>query len=170
MLAGAVLAESDPNVAGALRWALARTGCGALASVASGMDSEDVHIRRRSVLAIAEMSSDGARAALSNALGDSDPAVRRHAALAVGRRGGTAAVPTLVTLVVEGVNDVEAAEVLGGLSQNLGCTDHILTALVDELACSTNLPMGSTADGEKSAIAEFQLDQVRPPTTPVVCA
>jgi DNA-binding transcriptional MerR regulator len=138
LLAGAVLAESDPNVAGALRWALARAGGDGVASVASGVYSENVDIRRRAVLAIAEMSeSRGATAVLADALGDSDPTVRRHAALALGTRGVTAAVPTLVGMVVEGTNDVEAAEVLGTLSLDPEGADRIMSALIDELAAHT---------------------------------
>ncbi len=133
LLAEAVLAESDPNVAGALRWARARAGDAGVASVTPGMYSANVDIRRRAVLAIAEMPGDEATAVLADALGDSDATVRRHAALALGTRGATAAVPTLVSMVVEGTNDVEAAEVLGTLSLDPGCAEKIMSALVDEL-------------------------------------
>lgn len=138
LLAGAVLAESDPNVAGALRWALARAGGDGVAALAAGVHSEDVDIRRRAVLAIAGMAeAPGATAVLADALGDPDPRVRGHAALALGRQGVAGAVPTLVGMVVEGSNDVEAAEVLGTLSQHFGCAERIMTALVDELAAPT---------------------------------
>ncbi|MCX5214370.1 MerR family DNA-binding transcriptional regulator [Kitasatospora sp. NBC_00240] len=138
LLAGAVLAESDPHVAGALRWALARSGGDGVAMLVTGVRSEDVDIRRRAVLAIASMSeAPGATAVLADALGDEDPTVRRHAALALGRRGVTAAVPTLVGMVVGGSSDVDAAEALGTLSRDPGCADRILTALVDELATPT---------------------------------
>lgn len=137
LLAGAILAESDPNVAGALRWALARAGGDGLASLAAGVRSDNVDIRRRAVLAIAEMSGDEATAVLADALEDSDTTVRKHAALALGTRGATVAVPALVGMVVEGTNDVEAAEVLGTLSQDPGCADRIMGALVDELAADT---------------------------------
>ncbi|MEU6665278.1 MerR family transcriptional regulator [Streptomyces sp. NPDC046727] len=138
LLAGAVLAESDPHVVGALRWALARSGGDGVAALAAGVHSEDVDIRRRAVLAIAEMAeAPGAAAVLADALGDPDTTVRRHAALALGRRGVTAAVPTLVGMVVEGFNDVDAAEVLGELSQDPECADRITTALVGELAAPT---------------------------------
>ena len=137
VLAGAVLAESDPNVAGALRWALARAGGDGVASLASGLHSDNVDIRRRAVVAIAEMSGDEATAVLADALEDSDPAVRRYAALALGRRGATKAVPALVGMVVEGTNDVEAAEILGALSLDAGCADRIMSALADELAAPT---------------------------------
>ncbi|MFJ9736559.1 HEAT repeat domain-containing protein [Streptomyces sp. NPDC101166] len=138
LLAGAVLTESDPHVAGALRWALARSGGDGVATLHAGMHSEDVGIRRRAVLAIAEIpEAPGATAVLTDALGDPDPTVRRHAALALGRQGVAAAVPTLISMVVEGANDVDAAEVLGMLSLDPGCTDRIMTALVDELAAPT---------------------------------
>jgi DNA-binding transcriptional MerR regulator len=133
LLAGAVLAEADPNVAGALRWALARAGADGVASVAAGLASDDAEIRRRAVLAIAELPGDEAAAVLADALEDPDPAVRRPAALALGGRGATAAVPVLVGMVVEGTNDVEAGEVLGTLALDPGHAGPIVGALVDEL-------------------------------------
>lgn len=134
LLAGAVLAESDPNVAGALRWALARAGGDGVSTVASGVYSDTVDIRRRAVLAIAQMPGEQVTAVLADALGDPDQTVRRYAAVALGHRGMTAAVPTLVGLVVEGTNDVEAAEALATLSQEPACAARIMTALVDEIA------------------------------------
>ncbi len=130
LLAEAVLTETDPNVAGALRWALARAGADGVAGVAPGLQSADADVRRRAVRAIAEFPGDEATALLTEALEDPDAAVRRHAALALGNRGATAAVPTLVSMIVEGTNDVEAAEVLGALPG----ADDIMTALVTELA------------------------------------
>ncbi len=138
VLAEAVLAESDPNVAGALRWALARSGGDVVAALAAGVRSDDVDIRRRAVQAISELAdAPGATAVLADALGDPDPPVRRNAALVLGRRGVAAAVPVLVGMVVEGVNDVDAAEVLGTLSQDPARADRIMTALIDELAGHT---------------------------------
>ncbi|MEU4445481.1 HEAT repeat domain-containing protein [Actinosynnema sp. NPDC050801] len=138
LLAAAVLAEADPHVAGALRWALARSGDDGLATLTAGVHSEDADVRRRAVLAIAGMpEAPGATAVLGDALGDPDPTVRGHAALALGRRGVTAAVPTLVGMVVEGSHDVDAADVLGTLSRDPECADRITTALVEELAAPT---------------------------------
>ncbi|MGW4088662.1 HEAT repeat domain-containing protein [Nocardia sp. NPDC004750] len=133
LLAEAVLTESDPYVAGALRWALARAGGDGVASVASGLGSEDVDVRRRAVLALAELPGDEATAVLTDALEDPDTTVRRHAALAVGERGVTRAVPALVGTVVEGPNDVEAAELLGTLAQDAEWADRIIGALVEQL-------------------------------------
>ncbi|MFH9589707.1 HEAT repeat domain-containing protein [Streptomyces luteogriseus] len=138
LLAEAVLTESDPHVAGALRWALARSGGDGVPTLRGGMHAEDADVRRRAVLALAEMpEAPGAAAVLEDALGDPDTTVRGHAALALGRRGVAAAVPALVGMVVEGSHDVDAAEVLGTLSLDSGCTDRITTALADELAAPT---------------------------------
>ncbi|WP_054812460.1 HEAT repeat domain-containing protein [Nocardia arizonensis] len=134
LLAAAILSESDPNVAGALRWALARSGAEGVASVRAGLRSDDVTVRRRAVSAIAEIPGDEAAAALSDALGDPDATVRAHAALACGAYGAITAAPLLVAMVVDGVNDVEAAEVLGALALDPDHADRIMTALVDELA------------------------------------
>jgi DNA-binding transcriptional MerR regulator len=137
LLAEAVLTESDPNVAGALRWALARAGGEGLRSLASGLAHPDVDVRRRAVLALAELPDDEATTMLTTALTDADAAVRNHAALALGARGQTRAVPTLVGIVIQGPNDVEAAELLAALAQDPGWAEQILTALVDELAAPT---------------------------------
>ncbi|GGL31877.1 HEAT repeat domain-containing protein [Nocardia jinanensis] len=137
LLAAAVLREPDPNVAGALRWALARAGGDGVAKVAAGLSSENADIRRRAVLALAEISSDAASSALAEALEDPDPAVRRHAALAVGGRGEPAAVPILVGMVVAGTNDVEAAEVLGNLALDPVLADRVMNALAAELTART---------------------------------
>ncbi|MFK4084712.1 HEAT repeat domain-containing protein [Kribbella sp. NPDC020789] len=129
LLAKAILTESDPNVAGALRWALARAD-NAVAGIAPGLQSGDVAVRRRAVQALAEL--PGATALLETALTDDDPDVRRVATLALGNRGVTAAIPALVALIVEGTNDVEAAEILGTLADD----PTVLTTLTAALATS----------------------------------
>lgn len=135
LLVRAILAESDPQVAGALRWALVRAGGEGMAGLAAGARSEDVDIRRRAVQAIAEMpGSPEAIAMLAEALGDPDARVRGSAAVALGRQGVEAAEPTLVGMVIEGSHDVDAAEALGTLSEDPERGVRIATALADELA------------------------------------
>jgi DNA-binding transcriptional MerR regulator len=133
LLAAAVLTEPDPNVAGALRWALARTGGDGVASMASALRSEDARVRRRAVQALAELSGDDVNTLLADALGDPDSTVRRRAALAAGARGLTQAIPALVDIVVEGPNDVEAAELLGAFAGDARWADRIMSALEAEL-------------------------------------
>ncbi|MBO3732393.1 HEAT repeat domain-containing protein [Glycomyces niveus] len=134
VLAEAVLAEADPHVAGALRWALARAGEDVVAALAPGLASPDPAVRRRAVRVLADLPGEDPAAALSSALADLDPQVRGHAALALGARGSTAAVPVLVTMIVEGANDVDAAEVLGALASDPKRAEAIKRALATELS------------------------------------
>ncbi|MFF7789827.1 HEAT repeat domain-containing protein [Streptomyces sp. NPDC007991] len=133
-LVEAVLSETDPNVAGALRWALARSGHGALALLAEGLGSPAAEVRRRAVESIAELADGEATALLRDALGHPDIAVRRYAAVALGTRGVADAVPTLIDMVVEEANDVDAADALSALADRPAAADRIAAGLVDRLA------------------------------------
>ncbi|GAB3998524.1 hypothetical protein GCM10029992_24580 [Glycomyces albus] len=140
LLAEAVLSESDLNVAGALRWALARADRDVAASLARGLDSEDAEVRRRAVVALAEIPGDEATAALADAIEDPDAEVHRRAALELGSRENAVAVPTLVGMIVDGANDVEAAEVLGALARDPERAEGITDALADRLAAPDGDP------------------------------
>lgn len=91
----ALLAESDPNVAGALRWALATRGDSVLA-LGRGLSRDDPEVRRRAVGILDDPGAPpGARHRVAQALGepygtdvealihrltgDDDPAVARSA-------------------------------------------------------------------------------------------
>lgn len=133
-LVEAVLSESDPHVAGALRWALAQAGDGVAELLAEGLDSPTAEVRKRAVQSIAEVTNGGATAALRNALTNSDIVVRRCAALALGPRGVADAVPVLIDMVVEEQSDVEAADALAALASHPALADRIATELVERLA------------------------------------
>ncbi|WP_425280626.1 HEAT repeat domain-containing protein [Microbispora hainanensis] len=133
-LAEAALSETDPNVAGALRWALARSGDDAVAPLAEGLGSPVAEVRKRAVQSIAEITGDAATALLQDALTNPDADVRRRAALALGARGVAGAVPTLIDMIVEGVNDVDAADALSALAADPVLADRIATGLVGRLA------------------------------------
>ncbi|MFG3707065.1 HEAT repeat domain-containing protein [Micromonospora sp. NPDC047670] len=139
-LVDAALSETDPNVAGALRWALARSGDGGLALLAEGLRSAAAEVRKRAVQAIAEIPNGQATALLQEALANSDIVVRRHAALALGARGEADAIPTLIDMVVEEANDVDAADALSALASDPALADQIATRLVDRLAHSAVHP------------------------------
>jgi DNA-binding transcriptional MerR regulator len=133
-LVEAALEESDPNVAGALRWALAQAGDDGLALLAEGLESPDADVRRRAATSIVELPGAGATDLLRRALADPDLTVRRYAALALGTRGVADAVPTLIDMVVDAANDVEAADALGALAADPALADGIATGLVGRLA------------------------------------
>ncbi|MBO2456314.1 HEAT repeat domain-containing protein [Actinomadura sp. LCR2-06] len=139
-LAEAALSEADPNVAGALRWALAQSGDGALPLLADGLDSPVPEVRRRAVQSIAEIPTGEATTLLRNALASSDAVVRGHAALALGPRGVRDAIPTLIGMIVEGTNDTDAADALSALAGDPASADRIATGLVDRLARGTSGP------------------------------
>ncbi|MCO5969587.1 HEAT repeat domain-containing protein [Actinoallomurus soli] len=132
-LVEAVLSETDPNVAGALRWALARSGDAGLALLAEGLGSPAAEVRRRAVQSIAEIPDGAATTLLHEALTNSDVVVRRCAALTLGARGVADAVPTLIDMIVEEVNDVDAADALSALASDPALADQIATRLVDRL-------------------------------------
>lgn len=115
-LVAAVLAEQDVNVAGALRWALARHGVRALPGLVDGLDAADAAIRRRAVVAIARIEDPKALVPLRSALGDGDIDVQDRAAVALAHRGDATGLSVLIAMVGAGRRDVEAAEALGRLS------------------------------------------------------
>jgi HEAT repeat protein len=133
-LVEAVLSESDPNVAGALRWALTRSGDAGLALLAEGLDAPTADVRERAARSIAEIPGDAATALLQDALTNPDVVVRRCAAPALGARGVADAVPTLVDMVVEEANDADAADALSALAGDPATAERIATGLVDRLA------------------------------------
>ncbi|NUS87178.1 MAG: MerR family transcriptional regulator [Streptomyces sp.] len=133
-LVEAALNETDANVAGALRWALAQSGDGGLALLAEGLDSPVAEVRKRAVQCVAEIPSRKATALLRDALTHPDIVVRRYAAMALGARGVADAVPTLIDMVVEDANDVDAADALSALASRPALADQIATRLVESLA------------------------------------
>lgn len=139
-LVEAALGETDPNVAGALRWALARRGADALALLAEGLDSPVAEVRERAVLSVVEIPGSEATALLRDALAHPDVVVRGYAALALGARGVADAVPTLIDMVVGGTNDVDAADALSALASDPASADRIVTGLVGRLTGCTVEP------------------------------
>lgn len=136
-LVEAALSETEPNVAGALRWALARAGDGGTALLAEGLGSPQAAVRERAVRSLAEMPGDEAAARLRDALDHPDDVVRGCAALALGSRGAAEAVPTLVDMIVAGRNDTDAADALSVLASDTAAADEIATRLVARLTHDT---------------------------------
>lgn len=153
-LAEALLVESDANVAGALRWALAQLP-DSLGPLISGAAEDDPLIRRRTVVALAGVDDARAVRTLEQALTDTDPVVRRTAASALGRLGREPAVPALVELIATGDGDVEAAEILAAF----GDDQRIIGVLVDRLGDD---PDPAVRLRLVQALAEFAADAASP--------
>ncbi|MGN5635585.1 MerR family transcriptional regulator [Streptomyces sp. AC154] len=137
-LVEAALSETEPNVAGAIRWALARSGDRGPALLAAGLDSPVAAVRERAVQSLAELPGTEAAARLRDALAHPDAVVRGHAALALGERGVAEAVPTLIDMIVAGRNDTGAADVLGVLADDTAAADRIAAGLVDRITADTS--------------------------------
>ncbi|MFD5028571.1 MerR family transcriptional regulator [Streptomyces sp. NPDC058373] len=141
-LVEAVLSETEPNVAGALRWALARSGGGGPALLAQGLGSPVAAVRERAVRSLAELPGEEAAARLREALAHRDAAVRGYAALSLGARNEADAVPVLMDMIVEGRNDTDAADVLSVLADDTAKADRIATGLADRIADPATPPPG----------------------------
>ncbi|KQR17295.1 HEAT repeat domain-containing protein [Cellulomonas sp. Leaf334] len=133
-LTEAALSESEPNVSGALYWALARTGDAAVPDLAEALGSSDAERRRRAVMALEKVGTPDALRVLADAFQHPDPFVAGRGALARGARGDADAVPALVALVVAGRDDIHAADTLGVLAERHGCASEIVRVLSGELA------------------------------------
>jgi DNA-binding transcriptional MerR regulator len=140
VLVEAVLAEPDPNVAGALRWALAQSDADVVPLLANGLAASDAEVRKRAVQTIAELPGDEPTARLRDALTNADPVVLRYAAVALGTRGVVDAVPTLIDMIVAETSDADAADALSALAADPALATAIATRLVDRLAGSADPP------------------------------
>ncbi|MEU4924547.1 MerR family transcriptional regulator [Streptomyces parvus] len=138
-LARAALGEGDPYVAGALRWALSRSGGGA-ALLAEGLGSPVAAVRERAVRALAEMPGREAATLLRDTLASPDAVVRGRAALALGARGEAVTIPVLVDMIVAGSNDTDAADALSVLAGDDAAADRIASLLVARIGDGTTGP------------------------------
>lgn len=119
-LAASALRENNLNVEGALAWAVLHSEGDAVAAVARGLKSADVSVRLRALRIIVAAEAGELRTSkLLEALRDSVPEIRAHAALALSAERGVGDVAeaaavqeVLISMVLIGVRDVEAAEAL----------------------------------------------------------
>ncbi|QII04757.1 MerR family transcriptional regulator [Rhodococcoides fascians A25f] len=132
-LAEAVLREPATNVAGALRWALAQTGGDAMGPLREGLRSPDPDVRRRAVDTVVEISHPNATDVLREALVHDDAQIRRVAALELAARGITDAIPTLIAMVHDGTNDVDAADALGVLGSDASTVAALMDGIDDSV-------------------------------------
>ncbi|AGN19650.1 putative transcriptional regulator [Corynebacterium glutamicum MT] len=156
-LVESALGELHLNVEGALSWAVVQRGEEAVALAARGLRSKDAAVRLRAVriVASARTSLDGTER-LRPMIRDPDALVRAETALALGKAGDESAVEQLVSMVLTGLRDVEAAELLAGFGEpvQLDVFKKFARALDDEETMSP--ARGRIAQ----ALAEFNLAPV----------
>ncbi len=138
LLVEAVLSEPVDNVAGALHWALARIGDTSVPALEEALYSTSARRRHRAVEALVKIGSTRAITALTNAFPHPDPLVNGRAALARGAGGAADVIPALVDLVVEGRDDVDAADVLAVLATQHRHADDITDAIAAALALASD--------------------------------
>lgn len=163
-LTDAVLAEDDPNVAGALQWALARSADeSTVTALRSALDSPDGTVRQRAITTLTKIASPARTdidPLLLDALDHADPVVRGSAALALGPRGAPEAADELIAMIVRGTDDVEAAESLGHIARSHPGNieqrlDAALTTLVDaEARLRLAQALGEIASDEATGILQ----------------
>lgn len=134
-LVEAVLAETDPVVAGSLRWALRPHGDTAVPPLARALDGPDARDgqtgrerARRAVEALAALGTPRATETLRLAGTHDDPRVRGRALLARARAGDADVLPGLAGLVATGEDDVDAADALGRLVRGGAVAAHAAVA------------------------------------------
>ena len=118
LIAHALLQEQEPNVAGALHWALGRTEGSGASVLDAALQQPDPATRERAVLALAKLGGADAAAMLRGALRDPTERVRYRAARVLGEWGERDAIPLLIEQVVVGAHDVEAADALADLAED----------------------------------------------------
>jgi len=118
LIAHALLQEQEPNVAGALHWALERTEGSCASVLGAALQQPDPAMRERAVLALAKLGGADAVEMLRGALRDPTERVRYRAARVLGKWGIRDAIPLLIEQVVVGTHDVEAADALADLAED----------------------------------------------------
>lgn len=115
-LTEALLREDNDDVAGALQWALERSEAVDLRLLDKALAAKNPRVRRRAADLLTGMAGADADKLLEELVDDADDLIRSHAILALSRRGRAGMVPRLLGMIVDGLLDVEAAEVLGELA------------------------------------------------------
>lgn len=118
-LVESALGESHVNAEGALSWAVVQRGEEAVALAARGLRSKDAAVRLRAVKIVASAPGPVADREewLRPMFRDPDALVRAETALVMGKSGDESAAEELVSMVLTGVRDVEAAELLAGFGE-----------------------------------------------------
>ena len=147
MLIDAAVKETDPNAAGAFDWALACIGDAAVPLLAEALGSPDEPRRLRAAATLEKICSARALKAL-----------------------GAATAPALIGLIVDGRNDVEAADALEALAVQSDQASETLESLARQLESSaggarlrlTSALAGIPGERARTILAEFPEDDDEP--------
>ncbi len=153
LIAHALLQEQEPNVAGALHWALGRTVGSGASVLGAALQQPDPAVRERAVLALAKLGGSDAVETLRGSLLDPAERVRYRAARVLGGWGIRDAIPLLIEQVLGGTHDVEAADALADLAEDPAIARQIVERF--EAAISDGRADVQTRVRVCQALAEF---------------
>jgi hypothetical protein len=146
LLLEAALNEPDPNAAGALGWAVARSNDQTLTILAKALTTGSALQRRRAMEMLVKMDSLAARSVVAEAIENPDPHIRARAAIIRAFNGDLEMVPVLIKLIAHGRDDIAASEALAHLARPYfaqhGDAEGITTEIIKTMG---NAGMGSQA-------------------------
>ncbi|MFV0434479.1 MAG: MerR family transcriptional regulator [Leucobacter sp.] len=158
VLVEAMLRENSEDAAGALQWALARSGDAAVPALAAALGSVDSDRRRRALDALVKFDTPAARRVIMGSTKHEDARIRNRAIITRARHGRRGSVTALVRLISTGQDDVEAADALAEFAVREEQTDQVVAELSKALntaepaarrrlvAALGDLPLSATKD------------------------
>jgi DNA-binding transcriptional MerR regulator len=158
VLIDAMLREEGEDAAGALQWAIARTGDAAVPALADALVSDDPGRRRRAFDALAKIDSPAARQVIGGAAGHPDERVRRQAIIARAAADEPDSIAALVELIRSGQGDVDASDALAALADRNG----LIEEAVDAVARALSSGDASARRRLAAALVPFPLAVTRP--------
>lgn len=133
VLVEAMLRENTEDAAGALQWAIARSGDAAIPVLTQALDSPDSERRRRAFDALVKLDTPTAVRVIMGLTKHEDLRIRNRAIITRAQHGKKGAVAALIGLISTGQDDVEAADALTELALRDEQVDHVMAALATAL-------------------------------------
>lgn len=158
ILVEAMLRENSEEAAGALQWAIARSGDAAVPALTVALESQESDRRRRAFDALVKLGTPAALRVIMGSTKHEDPRVRNRAIITRAKHGKRGSVTALVGLISTGQDDVEAADALTELAVRDGQIDQVVAELAKALktpepaarrrlvAALNDLPLAATKD------------------------
>lgn len=166
VLVEAMLREKTEGAAGALQWAIARSGDAAIPALARALESRESERRRRAFDALVKLGTPAARRVIMASAKHEDLRIRNRAIITRAQQGKRCSITALVGLISTGQDDVEAADALTELALRDGQVDQVVAALAKALktadpavrrrlvAALNDFPLNATKDSLTSLLED----------------
>ncbi|QGU00942.1 HTH-type transcriptional activator TipA [Corynebacterium kalinowskii] len=133
VLVEAMLRENTEDAAGALQWAIARSGDAAIPMLVQALGSSDNEQRRRAFDALVKIDTPVAGRVVMRLTKHEDLRIRNRAIFTRAQLGKKGSITALIGLIITGQYDVEAADALAELALSNGQVGHVMAALTKAL-------------------------------------